>query len=103
MIDELKQWEYDRGYEKGKTEVLDKIRAEIKKIPTAPFATAYTAKNEALKIINKYRKEQELPIQCKKLKMRCILKELSKKKYPIALVILHREYLGGFMVDVIHQ
>lgn len=34
MIDELKQWEYDRGYEKGKTDmldVLDKIRDEIEK------------------------------------------------------------------------
>ena len=29
MIDELRQWEYDRGYEKGKTDMLDKIRAEI--------------------------------------------------------------------------
>ena len=29
MIDELKQWEYDRGYEKGKTDVLSKIRTEI--------------------------------------------------------------------------
>ena len=29
---------------------IDKIRAEIKKIPTAPFATAYTAKSEALDI-----------------------------------------------------
>ena len=29
MIDELRQWEYDRGYEKGKTDVLDKIRAKI--------------------------------------------------------------------------
>ena len=29
MTDELKQWEYDRGYAKGKADVLDKIRAEI--------------------------------------------------------------------------
>lgn len=29
MTDELKQWEYDRGYAKGKMVVLDKIREEI--------------------------------------------------------------------------
>lgn len=29
MVDELKQWEYDRGYDKGQADVLDKIRAEI--------------------------------------------------------------------------
>ena len=34
MTDELKQWEYDRGYEKGKADVLDKIRAEIGKSKT---------------------------------------------------------------------
>lgn len=28
MTDELKQWDYDRGYAKGKSDVLDKIRAE---------------------------------------------------------------------------
>ena len=44
---------------KPKTDVLDKIRAEIEKIPTAPFATAYTVKSEALKIINKYKAESE--------------------------------------------
>lgn len=41
-------------------DVLDKIREEIKKIPTAPFATAYTAKHEALEIIDRYKEgEQE--------------------------------------------
>lgn len=49
--------QYTKGYEDGKNEVLDKIRAEIEKIPTAPFATAYTAKHEALEIIDKYREE----------------------------------------------
>ena len=29
MTDELKQWEYDRGYAKGKADVLEKIRAEV--------------------------------------------------------------------------
>ena len=30
MTDELKQWEYDRGYEKGKADVLDKISVGYK-------------------------------------------------------------------------
>lgn len=29
MTDELKQWEYDRGYAKGKADALEKIRAEV--------------------------------------------------------------------------
>ena len=32
MTDELKQWEYDRGYAKGKADVLEKIRAEIEEM-----------------------------------------------------------------------
>lgn len=36
-------------------DVFDKIRAEIEKISIAPFATAYTAKHEALEIIDRYR------------------------------------------------
>lgn len=55
MIDELRQWEYDRGYEKGKTEVLDKIRTEIRKQNIADFIAVQTV----LEIIDKYRKEQE--------------------------------------------
>lgn len=39
--------------------LLDKIKAEIEKIPTAPFATAYTVKSETLKIIGKYNAESE--------------------------------------------
>ena len=39
---------------------IDKIRAEIEKIPTAPIATAYTAKHEALEIIDKYKAESEV-------------------------------------------
>ena len=34
MIDELKQWEYDKGYEKGKADmlkVIEDIKAEIDK------------------------------------------------------------------------
>jgi len=29
MIDELKQWEYDKGYNKGQIDILEKIKAEI--------------------------------------------------------------------------
>ena len=45
MIDELKQWEYDRGYAKGKMVVLDKIRAEIEleKFGYPPSAGYYKA------------------------------------------------------------
>lgn len=36
MIDELKQWEYDKGYERGKKEgaieELEKIKAKIKDV-----------------------------------------------------------------------
>ena len=38
--------------------ILDKIRAEIEKIPTTPYATAYTAKKESLAIIDKYKSER---------------------------------------------
>ena len=38
-------------------DVLDKIREEIKKIPTAPFATAYTAKHKALELSTVIRRE----------------------------------------------
>jgi hypothetical protein len=67
MTDELKQWEYDRGYEKGKTDVLDKIRAEIK---NSSHGKWYVGRldgkteevlllDEVLEIIDEYRKEQE--------------------------------------------
>lgn len=29
MTDELKQWEYDKGYAKGQIDILEKIKAEI--------------------------------------------------------------------------
>lgn len=35
MTDELKQWEYDRGYEKGKADmlkVIEDIKQEIEKV-----------------------------------------------------------------------
>ena len=64
MTDELKQWEYDRGYEKGKADVLDmldKIRDEIeRKAHSGQWsdATMY-GMLKAVKIIDKYREEQE--------------------------------------------
>ena len=63
MIDELKQWEYDRGYEKGKTDVLDKIRAEIEQ--TAKDYDKFDDYRRvyglwiALDIIDKYKAESE--------------------------------------------
>ena len=63
MIDELKQWEYDRGYEKGKTDVLDKIRSEIEQ--TAKDYDKYADYRRvhglwiALDIIDKYKGESE--------------------------------------------
>jgi len=61
MTDELKQWEYDRGYEKGKADVLDKIRAEIETLesPFGSYGEWYDGRADCLKIIDKYRKEQE--------------------------------------------
>lgn len=61
MIDELKQWEYDRGYAKGKADILDVIRAEIDKLRFVDKDTKL-CKNAnasglevALQIIDKYR------------------------------------------------
>lgn len=61
MTDELKQWEYDRGYEKGKADVLDKIRDEIEQITDTMGVkyNQYVSKIDVLQIIDKYRKEQE--------------------------------------------
>ena len=64
MIDELKQWEYDRGYEKGKTDVLDKIRTEIEQIAKdydkfSDYRRVYGLWI-ALDIIDKYKGESEV-------------------------------------------
>jgi len=69
MIDELKQWEYDRGYEKGKTDVLDKIKSDIEEYKSTidnaisedelkieGMKEAYT---NCLEIIDQYRAESE--------------------------------------------
>lgn len=51
----------DRAFKalEERDELLNNIRVEIEKISIAPFATAYTAKSEALKIIDKYKAESE--------------------------------------------
>lgn len=58
MTDELKQWEFDRGYAKGKADVLEKIRAEVLRL-----TDGYTAERiwnvDVLQIIDKYREEIE--------------------------------------------
>ena len=63
MIDELKQWEYDRGYEKGKTDVLSKIRIEIEQIAKeydkfADYRRIYGLWI-ALDIIDKYKESED--------------------------------------------
>ena len=30
MTDELKQWEYDRAYDKGQADIVEKVKEEIK-------------------------------------------------------------------------
>ena len=67
MIDELKQWEYDRGYEKGKTDVLDKIREriELEKLGYPPSAGYYKAIMKCLQIIDKYKAESEVKECCR--------------------------------------
>lgn len=49
MIDELKQWEYDRGYEKGKTDVLDKIKGYVDHIRNTGMG-----KKKSLEFIEKF-------------------------------------------------
>ena len=61
MTDELKQWEYDRGYAKGKADVLEKIRAEVEEMKLdvdldLGNETIYNnAIKDVLQIIDKYR------------------------------------------------
>ena len=61
MTDELKQWEQDRGYEKGKADVLDKIRAEIEQITDTMGVkyNQYVSKIDVLQIIDKYRTDRK--------------------------------------------
>jgi hypothetical protein len=60
MTDELKQWEYDRGYAEGKADILDVIRAEIASeiLPFEPDTyngIVNLGITTALVIIDKYR------------------------------------------------
>lgn len=61
MTDELKQWEYDRGYDKGKADMLkaiENIKAEIESyVSEEPHQLM--SKTTVLEIIDKYRKESE--------------------------------------------
>ena len=65
MIDELKQWEYDKGYEKGKADtlkVIEDIKAEIKAIPYQRLfgsVSCYSMLDVILEIIDKHLEEKE--------------------------------------------
>ena len=53
--------QYEKGYEDGKNEVLDKIRAEIADLDDAnyDYEGYYKAVTDALQIIDKYKAESE--------------------------------------------
>lgn len=62
MTDELKQWEYDRGYDKGKADILKKIRADIEeraKVNQNLNTDRARALCWCLDIIDKYKAESE--------------------------------------------
>lgn len=63
MTDELKQWEYDKGYDKGQADILNKIRAEIEKESEVQTLQLHWGEanglNMAIDIINKYKTESE--------------------------------------------
>ena len=54
--------QYEKGYEDGKNEVLDKIRAEIADLDDADYDYEgyYKAVTDALQIIDKYKAEGEI-------------------------------------------
>ena len=61
MTDELKQWDYDRGYDKGKAdmlEIIEDIKAELTKsyVDNKPSNFRYTRVmlKDVLEIINKH-------------------------------------------------
>lgn len=64
MTDELKQWEYDRGYDKGKSDILDKISTEIKETANKirnirNDNLCFFTEQDVLEIIDKYREVSE--------------------------------------------
>lgn len=52
-----KEQNYMRGYKDGKTDVLDKIREEIKQEPIN--VSGYIMKHKVLNVINKYKLKSE--------------------------------------------
>ena len=48
MTDELKQWEYDKGYAKGQIDILEKIKAEIRTIPQVHIKTGVVSLDKEL-------------------------------------------------------
>lgn len=66
MTDELKAWAEEQAYERAKAEYMEKlnrIKAEIEVLPkTYPFVNhidTYVKEDDVMKIIDKYREEQE--------------------------------------------
>ena len=57
MTDELKQWEFDKGYERGKAEVLQEIREEIAQIKATQLYSTIDLKDMVLAIIDKHMEE----------------------------------------------
>ena len=56
MIDELKQWEYDKGYTKGQIDIIEKIKADINGINDTMGVRyyQYIPKAEVLRIIDNH-------------------------------------------------
>lgn len=52
MTDELKQWEYDKGYDKGQIDILEKIKEEI--LTKNPKFTIGCEMKMCLEIIDNY-------------------------------------------------
>lgn len=52
MTDELKQWEYDKGYDKGQIDILEKIKEEI--LTQNPKFTIGCEMKMCLEIIDKH-------------------------------------------------
>lgn len=63
MTDELKQWEYDKGYDKGKADMLkaiEDIKAEIRELrDNTDIGEAIALYDVCLDIIDKYKAESE--------------------------------------------
>ena len=63
MTDELKAWEFERGYDRGKEDMQKKIKAAIKEIYGEMGRTGDTSEfyglDKAVDIFNKHIGEQE--------------------------------------------